>query len=45
MLETKKSSKDLTYYVNLDSGISQSSVPGNELLPAGWEMHLSKSKK
>ena len=34
------------YYVNLESGISQWGIPANELLlPAGWEMHLSKSKK
>jgi hypothetical protein len=32
------------YYINLESGISQWGVPANELLPAGWEMHLSKSK-
>jgi hypothetical protein len=40
----KKSTKGLTYYVNLESGMSQWGVPANELLPAGWEMHLSKSK-
>ena len=32
------------YYLNLESGISQWGVPANKLLPAGWEMHLSKSQ-
>jgi len=31
----KKSTKGLTYYVNLESGMSQWGVPANELLPAG----------
>ena len=34
------------YYINLESGISQWGIPvNNMLLPAGWEMHLSESKK
>ena len=34
------------YYINVESGISQWGMPVNNiLLPAGWEMHLSKSKK
>lgn len=34
------------YYINLESGISQWGIPANNmLLPAGWEIHFSKSKK
>jgi uncharacterized protein (DUF1810 family) len=35
------------YYINLESGISQWGMPAanNMLLPAGWEIHYSKSKK
>jgi len=42
--EKKSSTYKRPYYLNLESGISQWGVPVNKLLPAGWEMHLSKSQ-
>ena len=40
---TRKDKRE--YYINLESGISQWGVPANNmLLPAGWEMHLSKTR-
>ena len=42
---TKRKDKRV-YYINLESGISQWGVPTNNMfLPAGWEMHLSKTRK
>ena len=40
-----KRKENRLYYINLESGISQWGIPNNLLLPAGWEMHLSKSQK
>jgi predicted GNAT family N-acyltransferase len=41
---TKRKDKRL-YYINLESGISQWGIPANNMfLPAGWEMHLSKTR-
>jgi uncharacterized protein (DUF1810 family) len=46
--KSQKSTKhkdNRVYYINLESGISQWGIPANNMfLPAGWEMHLSKSQ-